>query len=75
MRTTLNLEDDVVQMVRSYAESRSLSLGKAVCELVRMGFRPPMRTRIVNGIHVVDLPPDSPRITTQRVKELMDECE
>jgi hypothetical protein len=74
MRITLNLDDDVARMVRSYAESRSLRLGKAVCELVRMGFRPPMRTRIVNGIHVVDLPPGSPSITTRRVKE-MDELE
>ena len=74
MRITLDLDDDVVRTVRSYAESRSLRLGKAVCELVRMGFRPPMRTRIVNGIHVVDLPAGSPRITTRRVKE-MDELE
>ena len=70
MRITLNLEDDVVRMVRSYAESRSLRLGRAVCELLRMGCRPPMRTRIVNGIHVVDLPLGSPPITTRRVKEM-----
>jgi hypothetical protein len=62
-------------MVRSYAESRSLSLGKAVSELVRRGLRAPMRTRTVNGIQVLDLPPDSPRITTRRVKELLDESE
>jgi Arc/MetJ family transcription regulator len=43
MRTTLNLDDDVFQAVRSYAGSRSLSLSEAVCELVRKRLRPPMR--------------------------------
>jgi hypothetical protein len=37
--------------VRNYAESRALSLSGAICELVRKGLRPPMRTRMVNGIH------------------------
>jgi hypothetical protein len=75
MRMTLNLDDDVVQMARSYAESCSLTLGKAVSELVRKGLRAPMRTRTVNGIQVIELPPDSPRITTRRVKELESELE
>jgi hypothetical protein len=75
MRTTLNLDDDVLQMVRSYAESRALTLGKAISELVRKGLREPMRTHTVNGIDVVDLPPDSPQITTRRVKDLESELE
>jgi hypothetical protein len=70
MRITLNLDKDVSQGVHNYADSRSLSLGKAVAELVSRGLRAPMRTRTVNGIQVVDLPPDSPRITTRRVKEI-----
>jgi hypothetical protein len=71
MRTTLNLDDDVFQTVRSYADGRCLSLGKAVSELVRRGLRASMHTQTVNGVQVVDLPPDSPRITTRRVKELL----
>jgi len=72
MRTTDNLDDDVVQMVRRYAQSRSLTLGKAVSKLVRKGLAGPVPTRTVNGIQVFDLPPDSPRITTCRVKELLE---
>jgi len=75
MRTTLNLDDDVVEIARCYAASHSLTVGKAVSDLVRRGLRPPMRTRTVNGIQVVDLPPDSPRITTRRVKELESEAD
>ena len=73
VRTTLSLDDDVVLVVRSYAESRSLSLGKAVSELVRRGLNAPLTTRVVNGIHVVVLPPDSPEVTTERIKELENE--
>jgi hypothetical protein len=75
MRTTLNLDDDVLEMVRQYSEARSVALGKAASELVRKGFFSPTPTRIVNGIVVFDVPPDSPRITTERVKELESELE
>ena len=75
MRTTLSLDDDVFQAVRSYAESRSVALGKAVSELVRRGLNAPMTTKVVNGFHVVVLPPDSPTVTTERVKELENEWE
>ena len=70
MRTTLSLDDDLVPSVKIYAESRDISVGKAVSELVRKGLRAPLQTRVVNGFHVVDLPPDSPTITSERVREL-----
>jgi len=74
MRTTLSLDDDVFQVVRSYAESRSLALGKAVSELVRKGLRAPAPTRMVNGLTVFDVPLDT-RITSKRIKELESEIE
>jgi hypothetical protein len=70
MRTTLNIDDEVFRLARSYAERRSLALGKAVSELVRKGLSAPVRTRVVNGVHVFDLPAGGPRITPERVKEL-----
>jgi hypothetical protein len=75
MRTTLNLDDDALEMVRQYSEARSVALGKAASELVRKGFVSPTPTRIVNGIVVFDVPPDSPKITPERVKELESELE
>ena len=74
MRTTLNLDDEVFQLARSYAESRSLALGKAVSELVRKGLRAPTSVRMVNGLAVFDVPQDS-SITSKRVKELESEME
>ncbi len=71
MRTTLSLDDDVHQLLHQYAESRSIPLGKAASELVRRGLTAELPIkRNKNGIYVVDLPPSSPRITSERVKEL-----
>ena len=73
MRTTLSLDDDVLQEIKAYARSRDVAIGKAVSDLVRRGLQAPLRTRIVNGFHVVDLPPSSERITADHIKKLEDE--
>ena len=70
MRTTISLDDDVLNLAKSYAESRSIALGKALSELVRRGFSFERPTRLVNGLYVVELPSDSPAVTTAKVREL-----
>jgi len=70
MRTTISLDNDVLQEVRAYAEGRDISLGKAVSDLLRRGLRAPLQTRVVNGFHVVELPPGSDPISTEKVKGL-----
>jgi len=73
MRTTLSLDDDVLQEVKAYAKNRDVAIGKAVSELVRRGLHAPLRTRIVNGFHVADLPPSSERVTAEDIRKLEDE--
>jgi hypothetical protein len=73
VRTTINIDDDVFKLVSRYAESRSLTLGRAVSELVRRGFDAKRPLRQVHGIHVFELPPESPKITSKQIKELEDE--
>jgi len=75
MRTTLSLDDDVVEEVKAYADSRDVSLGKAVSELVRRGLQAPLQTRLVNGFHVVELPDGSPAVTSEQVRKLQEELE
>ena len=75
MRTTLSLDDDLLPDVKTYAESRDMSLGKAVSELVRRGLRAPLPTRVINGFHVVDLPAGSPAITREHVRKLEEDLE
>lgn len=70
MRTTLSIDDDVVPLVQQYARSRSVPMGKAVSELVRRGLSLPRPTRMMNGLQVFDLPKDSPRVTSEFVKNL-----
>jgi hypothetical protein len=70
MRTTLTLDDDVLRLVKRYAESRSLTLGEAVSDLVQRALTVPRPTKEVNGVRVFDLPPESPRVSSKKVREL-----
>jgi hypothetical protein len=70
MRTTLSLDDDVIEIVKDYAAVKNLSLGGAVSDLVRKGIAAPLRTKVVNGLTIFDPPPDSPVVTAQQVEAL-----
>ena len=72
MRTTLNLDDDALKILREYSEARSLALGKAASELVRKGANAAVPTRVVNGFVVFDIAPGGPKISSERVKELLE---
>ena len=73
MRTTLTLDDDVFESIKRYAEDRSLPLGKAASELLRRGIAARWPLREVNGLPVFDLPPDSPRVTSDDVRRVESE--
>lgn len=75
MRTTLNLDDDLLIPLQEYASSRSVSMGKAVSELVKKAINTPTPTKKVHGFVVFDVPPDEPRITPERVIEMDSEIE
>jgi hypothetical protein len=72
MRTTLNLDDDALKILREYSETRSLALGKAASELVRKGAKAAVPTRLVDGFVVFDIPSGGPKISSERVKELLE---
>jgi hypothetical protein len=73
MRTTLNLDDDVLDAAKSYAGSRSIPLGEAVSLLVRRGLSVPCPTRRVNGLLVFAPPAGEPPVTSEQVRRLEDE--
>ena len=72
MRTTLNLDDDVLEIIREYSEGRALALGKAASELVRKGAASTTPTQLVNGFVVFNVPAGGAKITSERVKQLLD---
>jgi hypothetical protein len=73
MRTTLNLDDDALKILREYSEARSLALGKAASELVRKGASAPLRLRLENGFCTVVLPRGGKKISSERVKQLLED--
>jgi hypothetical protein len=77
MRTTLNVEDDVLEFAKNLAESRKISVGQAVSELARKGIKTRIGTRrdSVSGLIVFDTPDDAPEITMESVQEALDQAD
>jgi hypothetical protein len=48
-------------------------MGRAASELIRRGVCYRLGTRKLNGLPVFDAPDDFPAITSERVRELLDE--
>jgi hypothetical protein len=70
MRTTLTLDDDVLDLAARQAKARGLSLGKTVSDLVRRGLNAPTPSQARSGVVVFKLPDDSPKVTTDEVRRL-----
>ncbi len=73
MRTTINLEDDAFATAQAYAQARAIKLGQAVSELILRGNAPKVAMKQMNGLWVFDLPADTPKVSAQKVKQLLDE--
>lgn len=73
MRTTINIDDDLLETLKQYAETRCVALGKAASELMRRGLEAPIALRTENGFRVVDLPSSSPKVTTEQVRRLLED--
>ncbi|MBV8905217.1 MAG: antitoxin [Acidobacteriia bacterium] len=65
MRTTINLPDEIYDVVRSFAAAKELSLGDAVAELVRKGLRPEKPAR-KEGFPCFDVPDSAAPITLEQ---------
>lgn len=70
MRTTLTLDDDIMELAARQARLRGVSLGRVVSDLVRRGLHASTPTEQKDGLTVFRLPADSPRVTTQEVRRL-----
>lgn len=74
MRTTVNLEPDVVIAAKKIAAARSVTLGKALSELARRGLESGHPTRRKAGFPVFTVPRGSGPLTLERVKRDEDEA-
>jgi len=75
MRTTLDIDDDVLQAAKELASSRRMTAGQVLSELARKGLEGPSRgARARNGVPVLPRrPPGARRPTMTRVNELRDD--
>jgi len=75
MRTTLDIDDDVLQAAKELAAVRRTTAGQVLSDLARKGLSHPHRATVRNGVPV--LAPrraGSPRPTMKLVNELRDEA-
>ncbi len=72
MRTTLELDDDVVAAARELAAAERRSLGSVVSELARRGLTP-AQVESDNDLPVIRVPAGTSPITPEMVRRALDE--
>ena len=74
MRTTLELDDDVLLAAKELAAVRGTTAGKVVSDLVRQALTPKRTARLRNGVPVLpSRPAGARRPTMKHVNDLRDE--
>ena len=75
MRTTLDLDEDVLQAAKEIAAARGMTAGKVLSELARKGLTPTRAGRVRNGVPLLPRrPAGAPRPTMKQVNALRDEA-
>ena len=72
MRTTLDIDEDVLGVAKQLASQRRQPLGRIISDLVRESLRPKSGPRVRNGFEIVASVPGAPILTLERVNELRD---
>lgn len=73
MRTTLTLDDDAARLAATFAQANGLRLGEAVSLLIRRAHAKPLPIKRKGEVWVVDAPADTPRMTAEHVKQLLED--
>ena len=73
MRTTLDLDLDVLQAAKELAASRGMTAGQVVSELIRKALAAPKTSRIRNGVPLLHRAAGALPLTMAAVNRLRDE--
>ena len=74
MRTTLDIDDDLLQVAKELAEVRGTTAGKILSSLVRQALHSPRSERVRNGVPILPQRPEgSSRPTMRLVNQLRDQ--
>jgi hypothetical protein len=75
MRTTLQLDEDVLAAARALAEQQGRTLGEVVSALARKGLAPAANApQYRNGIRLMPVRPDARPMTLDEINELRDDA-
>jgi hypothetical protein len=72
VRTTLDIDDDVVVAAKELAVGERRSLGSVISELARRGLTP-AQVEAEDGLPVIRVPAGTPPITLEMVRRALDE--
>lgn len=73
MRTTLDIEDDVLLAAREIARQRGLSMGKVVSNLIRQALTRKTDSTTRHGVPLFPVRQDAGVVTLELVNQLRDE--
>ncbi len=74
MRTTLDIDEDVLGAAKALASAQKKTAGKILSELARKGLRPPGEEEVVlNGVPLLPPRPGARPVTPEIVDRLLDE--
>ncbi len=73
MRTTIDLEEDVLIAAKEIARKRGLSMGKVVSDLVRQALFQHDATTMRNGVPLFPVQPNSRVVTSELVYRLQED--
>jgi len=73
VRTTLDLELDVLQAAKEIGAARGMSAGQVISELVRRALATTTTARVRNGVPLISRKAGSPPLTMAAVSRLRDE--
>jgi len=74
MRTTLAIDDDVLAAAKEMAATEQKSVGEVISLLARTAMRPTVSSRATrNGVPLLPVRTGAPRVTSELVRQLMEE--
>jgi hypothetical protein len=73
MRTTLDVEDDVLLAAKEIARQRGVSIGKALSDLARQALSRHDAATTRNGVPLFPIQPGAGIVTLELVNELWDD--
>lgn len=74
MRTTVDLEDDILLAAKEIARQRGLTIGKVLSDLARQALTRRTNTATRQGLPLFPVQPDAGVITPELVNQLRDEA-